>query len=281
MTKINCKITERIQKDFNSIWRCKQRGDTIEISTPYLLPDSTLLSLFITTRTEKGVEKFIVHDGGSIFQIISENCPLPDDEIKSSLDGFSAKYGIRQCLDASKQKVFFKDCKKKSLISSIAFDLASFATTATNVLVATSVDEPNIEPDKRFQRNADSFIKTAIHSSGLKFKPRHEIKEYFPGIKFSGVINSSNRIWIVSYVTGSDLTYFRRSVAETNMNFEHVWKSRQSISNHIGRTIPLLNTDAKGYEPNKLKWQIDMLQESSKNNLVKWTDRNSIVGLLS
>ncbi|HSY20042.1 MAG TPA: hypothetical protein VK815_16980 [Candidatus Acidoferrales bacterium] len=84
MTKINCHITERIQKDFNSLWQCKQRGNTIEISTPYLLPDSTLLSLFITERDGKT----IVHDGGSISQIVSEYCPFPDDEIRASLDGF-------------------------------------------------------------------------------------------------------------------------------------------------------------------------------------------------
>jgi hypothetical protein len=274
MTKINCHITERIQKDFNSLWKCKQRGNTVEISTPYLLPDSTLLSLFITERNKKT----IVHDGGSISQIVSENCPFPDDEIKASLDGFSSKYGIKQCVDADKQKVFFKDCEKKSLISSIAFDLASFATTVTNVLVAASYDEPDIEPDERFQRNADSFIKASL-PTGLTFKPRHEIQEV-PGVKFSGVIKRSNRIWIVSYVTGSNLPYFLRSVAVTKMNFEHVWKLGR-ISNHIGRTIPLLNTDADGYKPAKLKWQIEMLKSSSKDDLVKWENRASIAGLLN
>ena len=206
MTKINCDITKRIQKDFNSLWHCKQRGNTVEISTPYLLPDSTLLSLFITERNKK----IIVHDGGSISQIVSEYCPFPDDEIKASLDGFSAKYGIKQALNASKQKIFFKDCEKSALVSSIAFDLASFATTATNVLVAASYDEPDVEPDDRFQRSADRFIKAALPSE-LKYKPRHEIKEV-PGVKFSGVIEQSNKIWIVSYITGSDLHRFKAAL---------------------------------------------------------------------
>jgi hypothetical protein len=144
MTKINCKIIELIQKDFDSLWRCKQRGNTVEISTPYLLPDSTLLSLFITERNKK----FIVHDGGGISQIVLENCPFPDDEIKGSMDGFSSKYGIRQCLDAAKQKIFFKDCEKKSLISSIAFDLASFATTVTNVWSRLAMMNPTSSQTK-------------------------------------------------------------------------------------------------------------------------------------
>jgi hypothetical protein len=180
-------------------------------------------------------------------------------------------------VSTAKQKIFFKDCEKKNLISSIAFDLAAFAMTATNVLVAASYDEPDVEPDERFQRSADSFIRAAL-PTGLRFRPRHEIKEV-PGVKFSGVIEQSNKIWIVSYVTGSDLPYFLRSVAVTKMNFEHVWKLGR-IASHIGRTIPILNTDAGGYKADKLKWQIDMLKASSKNDLVKWEDRAEIAGLL-
>jgi len=275
MTKINCHITEAIQKDFSSLWKCKHRGNTVEISTPYLLPDSTLFTLFITERDKK----IIIHDGGSISEIVSEYCPLPDDEIKASLDGFSAQYEIKQTVGADKEKIFFKACDKSKLISSAAFDLASFAMTATNVLIAKSIDEPDVEPDKRFQRDADAFIKSAIHNTGLEFKRRQEIPQ-FPGIKFSATINRSNRIWIVSYVTGSDLTYFRRSVAETNMNFDHVWKSRQSIKDHIGRTIPLLNTNAIGYQPEKLKWQLDMLKTTAGGTLLPWSNKDSLLNLI-
>jgi len=275
VTKINCHITERIQKDFDSLWRCKQRGNTVEITTPYLLPDSTLLSLFITKRSEK----FIVHDGGSISQIVAESCPFPDDEIKSSLAGFSVKYGIMRGRDAANQTIYFKDCKKPSLISSIAFDLASFATTVTNVLVAASIDEPGIEPDERFQRNADSFIKSVI-PTGLKFKPRCQIQEV-PGVKFSAVIQNSNRIWIVSYVTGSTLPYFLRSIAITKMNFEHVWDCKLAKHNAIGGTIPLLNTDARGYQPRKIEWQTKMLKVSARETLLTWSGRGNFVDLLN
>src|SRR5665213_1029683 len=275
MTKINCHITEAIQKDFSSLWTCKQRGKTVEISTPYLLPDSTLLSLFITERNKK----IIIHDGGSISQIVSEHCRLPDDEIKALLDGFSAQHGINHTIGANKQKIFFKACDKKKLISSAAFDLASFAMTATNGLVAASIDEPDLELDKRFQRIADIFIKTVTHSTGLKFKPRQEIRE-FPGIKFSGVINNSSTFWIVYYVTGSELGYFRRSLAETIVNFGHVWKSKQTILKHIGRTIPVLNTNAGGYKPDKLDWQIKDLKDAAAGTLLPWSTKESLLELL-
>jgi hypothetical protein len=76
------------------------------------------------------------------------------------------------------------------------------------------------------------------------------------------------------------LPYFLRSVAVTNMNFEHVWETGE-LTRHIGRTIPFLNTEAEGYQPAKLKWQLEMLKASSKDSLLKWADREAFSGLLN
>lgn len=274
MTKIDCQITKLIQSDFGALWRCQQRGNTVEISTPYMLPDSSLFSVFVTCRNGK----YIVCDGGSVWEIVSEHCPLPDTEIKASLDGFSKKFEISECMGGDGQKLFFKSCDKTALIGSLVFDMASFVTTATSVLVAASFDEPDVEPDERFQGKADSFIKSLIPSdSRLKFKAHQQIKEV-SGVKFSAVIKSASKIWVVSYVTGSHLTYFRKSIGETKMNFEHVWDS--SLKGHV-KTIPLLNTEAAGFQPTKLKWQLEMLKKSSGDCLVKWSDRDSIATLLT
>ena len=275
MTKINCHITEAIQKDFSSLWKCKHRGNTVEISTPYLLPDSTLFTLFITEQKKK----IIIHDGGSISQIVSEYCPFPDDEIKFSLDGFAAQHEIKQTIGAEKEKIFYRVCEKKKLISSAAFDLASFAMTATNALVAASYEEPDVKQDDRFQRSADSFIKAAL-PVGLKYKPRHEIKEV-PGVKFSGVIERSNKIWIVSYITGSDLHRFKGSIAVTIMNFGHVWDCSLAKNNGVGATIPIVNTEASGYQPRKLGWQTDMLKASAHGAYLPWSGRNDFAELLN
>jgi len=275
MTKLNCKITDAIQKDFSSLWKCQMRGKTLEISTPYLLPDSTLFSVFLTERNGR----YIVCDGGTLSEILSDYCPLPDDEIRASLDGFAKKFEIKVGAGSDKQKIFFKSTVKRTLISSLVFDIATFATSVASALVAVSYDEPNLELEDRFPAKADAFLRAVIPlTNGLKFRPRREIKEV-PGVKFSGIIERSNKIWIVSYVSGSNPTYFRKSVAETIVNFEHAWGS--SLSNHIAKTIPFLNSEAQGYQPNRLKWQIAKLNETSQNSLLDWKNRDEFSALLA
>jgi hypothetical protein len=77
------------------------------------------------------------------------------------------------------------------------------------------------------------------------------------------------------------LQHFKGRIAITKMNFEHVWDCSLARHNHVGRTIPLINTGARGYVAPKLKWQIEMLKTASRDVLVKWEDRDSIVRLLS
>ena len=274
---LTCQLSKLIQKDFSALWTCKQRGETIEVSTPYMLPDSTLFSVFITMR--KG--RFIVCDGGNIMEILSEYCPLPNDEIRAAVNGFAARFEIKQCVSAIKKKLFFIDSDNRKELGSLVFDLANFATTATNALIAPNYDETDIEPDKRFKAKADAFLRS-VTPEGMKLKG-HEIKEV-PGVNFSGVIRSNSCVWLIAYVSGSNPTLFRNSIGVTKMNFEHAWETPIAKplggSRLLGGTIPFINTEASGYQPPKLKWQLEMLRESSHGTLVNWSDRDRLPELL-
>jgi hypothetical protein len=268
--KLDCQITDAIQRDFNSLWKCKQLGETLEISTPYLLPDSTLMSVFLTQRGDR----YIVCDGGGVMELLEEYCALPADEMKDALDGIAAKFRMKE--DATDGKpLFFKDCTDLKLISSLVFDVANFATMASSALVTVASDKQEEERTNRFATRAEAFLRT-VKPANLDFRPQ-ELPEV-PGVRFSAVLASSNKVWIVSYVTGSNATYFRRSVCDTAMSFKHAWQS--SLQDHIGRTIPLVNTDADGYQPQKLQWQLDELHEESRNSTVKWFDKDDLAEML-
>jgi hypothetical protein len=277
--KLTCALVKSILKDFNSLWTCKQMGNTVEISTPYLLPDSTLFSVFITERNGR----FIVSDNGSVSEILSESCPLPNSEIADALKGFASQFEIRECLGRGKQKLFFKDCANRSLLSGLVFKMANFAMTATTALVAPSSLEPDIEPDERFRAKADEFLKDSLGAlkitlpSGMRMHRNHPISQA-PGVKFSAAFKTNNRIWLVAYVTGSDLTYFNRSIGVTKMNFDYVWGS--SLRGHLGATIPLVNTKAPGYKPEKLGWQLKALNESSQKATLHLGETEKLAELL-
>jgi hypothetical protein len=266
--KLDCQITESLQRDFSALWKCQQRGDSLEITTPYLLPDSTLLSLFLTQREGR----FIVCDGGGVFEVIDDYCPFPQGKAIAALQGYAHKFGLKQGVSEGKP-LFFKDCTDVQLISSLAFDVATFATIATSALVASSEE---IETEDRFKISADAYLK-AIKPSGVTIETRHQIDEV-PGVKFSAVLKGASRLWLVSYVTGSSITYFRRSLADTVMNFKHAWQS--SLKDYIGRTIPLVNDQATGYRPSELGWQMGELAHESRNSVVRWTEHEKIAELL-
>src|SRR5438067_2224419 len=103
---IDCTITDLIQRDFNALWKCQQRGNTLEITTPYLLPDSTLVSLFVTEKENR----YIISDGGGIHEILAEYCTLPSDEITSALQGYAAKFHLKEGALSDGAPHFFKEC---------------------------------------------------------------------------------------------------------------------------------------------------------------------------
>jgi len=267
---LDCQITEALQRDFNALWKCRQLGETLEISTPYLLPNSTLFSLFLTQRGGR----FIACDGGVISDLLNEHCPRPGDEMNAELRAMAGKFRMKEGA-AEGRPLFFKDCTDPKLISSIAFDVANFAVMATSALVSATDDESGVPLERRFETRADQFLKSVVPPS-FEFASR-EIPEV-PGVRFGAVLTRASRVYLVSYVTGSNPTYFRRSVCDTAMSFKHAWHS--SLANHIGRTIPVVNTEAAGYDADKLRWHFDELKHQSHSDLVRWDEKDRLAELL-
>ena len=53
-------IIEEIIKAFSSLWKIKQRGDSIEIITPVTTSNDSFVSFFLTRRGDE----YVVTDGG-------------------------------------------------------------------------------------------------------------------------------------------------------------------------------------------------------------------------
>ena len=269
--KLTCDIVETLQQDFNALWRCQQRGNTVEISVPYLLPDSTLVSLFLTQRNER----IIVCDSGGIMEFLSEHCPLPEDEFLPALREMASKFGVKEGR-LSNAPLFFKECTNPKLISSLVFDVASFVTMAASALVSVGIEDPETVRSTRFESQADSFIRS-IKPADL-IVASSTIPEV-PGFRFSSVLRGpESRTWLISYISGSNLTTFRKNVNDTAKSFKHAWES--NLGPRIARTIPLLNNEASGYDPDKLDWQIRDLQADAHNSLVRWTNKEELKELL-
>lgn len=129
--KIDCSIAETMKADFGALWRCSQRGNAVEVVTPFPMPDSTFLSLFFTQRGER----LIACDGGGIWEVIRNSITGPKKDALIELRTLAADRHISEG-ENDGGPVFFKECKDEKLLSSIAFDLAHFAVAASNAIPA-------------------------------------------------------------------------------------------------------------------------------------------------
>ncbi len=270
--KLDCQITEILQRDFNSLWKCKILGETLEITTPYLLPDSTLFSLFLTERSGR----YIACDGGSVWEILKEYCSLPEREIEAELAEMAQKFQVKTG-EKDEAPLFFKECSEPKLISSIAFDVANFAVMTTSALVSAGTDEPGIPPESRFERKVDRFLHDVVPRD-FTFLAK-EIPEV-SGFRFGAVLERRSNLWLISFVTGSTATYFRKSVNDVSKSFQHAWESSLARGHRLRRTIPIVNTDARGYDKEKLSWQLGDLRKDSRESVVEWDQKEEFADFL-
>ncbi len=271
--RMNCDIVQNFRDDFSALWQCKIVGGTLEITTPFLLPDSSLLSLFLTDRSGK----FVSCDGGTVSELIAENCGMPPAEISSVIDAFKIRFGVTETTRGDGVILYYKSSTEAHLLTSVSFDLANFVLAVLGALVGNYNEESLRDSDPTFGGKANLFL-SSLAGAGRTIGFNKEIHTVV-GVKFSAVITSESRHWLISYISGSKLPYFRRSTTETIFNFEEVQTS--AIRPMIARTIPLINNEAGGYKPLMLTRHFDRLNEITNGATVSWTERDRLAELLA
>lgn len=270
---MDCQILDMFKSDFSALWQCKSVGGSVEVSTPFMLPDSRLLSIFLTERPGK----FIACEGGVINEILEESCGMPPEEIAAIIDAYKVRFSVSQTSGERGIPLYYKSSPSAGLITSVSFDLANFTLAVIGALVGNFDEESPTEIEATFPTQANAFLRrTLANSEGVAFN--REIREV-PGVRFSAVINSSNMLWVVQYINGSTLPNFRRSITDSIFNFGEA--ERSSIRTHLARKVSLVNNEARGYIPAKLGVHLERLQESSENSVVSWTNKEDIAALLA
>lgn len=266
MSDHNCKsLTAVLKSDFGALWNCQQRGNSLEIITPYLYPDDSFVSVFVTTRGDR----LIVSDGGhatDFFQGAKDDEPF----FNSVISRARISHRVSEFKQGGKT-FYFKDTKEKKLISSIAFDLCNFLVASSNAAALAMSEDDSIDKNS-FRQMADKFIKPQItRGRTVKFNQKiPEVKE----ATFSAVITSNSALWIIIYLTGSNLKYFQLSVANAIFNVESANKS--IIQPQIRSIYPLLNDDAVGYQPQHLQQRLSRLTGVTKTPIIPWKKRDEL-----
>src|SRR4051812_28375131 len=103
--RLDCNITDRIREEFCALWSCSQIGETLEIVTPYLMPDSRLFVLYVTERNDR----LIACDGGRIWELASAHSDRPREETLADLRALAKANEIKEG-NANATPLFYKDC---------------------------------------------------------------------------------------------------------------------------------------------------------------------------
>lgn len=270
MAGLNCKeIISLLKGDFGALWHCQPRGKTLEIITPYLYPDDSFVSLFVTTRGKR----LIVSDGGQASDFLQS---AKDDEpfLSAVISRARLAHNVEQFTQGNK-RFFFKETLEPKLMSSIAFDLANFLVASSSAASLAMTEDESLDKNS-FRVRADKFIKPQIPKGRMvKFNQKiSEVKE----ATFSAVISGPSKLWIVIYLTGSNLKYFQLSVSNAIFNVESANNSK--IHSHIRGIYPLLNDGAIGYQPTHLQQRLGKLREVTGSPIIQWKNKEELTKYL-
>jgi hypothetical protein len=269
-------IFQNVGSCFNQLWTLKFRGtDTIEISTPYSTTSSKFVSLFLTERNGK----YIISDGGLLnSEAYESEIDYENQCLLKILYHYENYYKVKRTQDKSGLKHYYKTTTNEKFIPNVVYEMAQFISMCASAATVKFEELTESEERKTFRKKATSYLNTNFQKFAPQFSASLD-KEEFRTVRFSALIERNNRLNLINFVTGSTPANFRNSIAKANINFEIA--SGSKYENYIDNKIVLLNNEAEGFEMNKIKRQLLILQEHSGQEAVRWTERKRLLEIIN
>jgi hypothetical protein len=271
------KIFIEVRKSFDSLWSTKLRSDqVIEIITPYSTTSNKFVSLFITKRKEK----FVVSDGGLLnseayeSEIDYENqCLL---KVLYHLEGF---YEIKTTIDKRGIKHYYKSTDKVTFVPNLVYEMAQYISMCVSAATVPFVDQKEKEEKETFRKQVNTYLGSIITKSEVTLNGYLD-KKNFRAVRFNAIVVKKNSsLSLVNYITGSNISYFTKSISNASVLFEIADNS--PYGSHIKQKIAIVNNGAEGFVPERLHRHFEILQEHTGSEPVKWSEKESLKTLLN
>lgn len=267
------RIFEIVRTAFNSLWKMRMRGDTLEIITPFATTNDKFVSIFVSIRKNG----YVVNDGGWLANGFYDcDLPLLNDIYIRVLNYYMAEYKVK-CVDASPNIFYYKITTEERLVPNLVFDLAAFIKEAVSSSFINYEDNKEIEVSKRFSGLANSFFRELIPSQYLKIN--HYVSENLRGIRFNTVLSLHNRYTLISYVTGSRDNYYILSLSKANTQYDFI--ESDAINRLVSKKIVLLDDTVKSYSSEKVVPFMKVILSKTDRDNVTWKERNRLKELVS
>ena len=142
-------IYNDILNSFSSLWTFKERGNTLEIITPYTTTNHKFVSIFLSKQNSD----YIVSDGGLI-QNFGYDTPFlgEDDTFNRILEHYVSVYDIKQ-INAKDTVYYFKRTNNPVHIPALIFDLSIFLSNIISTCNIELSQQNRKRKQKAFSQN--------------------------------------------------------------------------------------------------------------------------------
>lgn len=256
-----------IVKAYQSLWRFKDYGTTLEIITPVATVNNMFVSVFITKRGDD----YIATDGGWI------DSGLYECEINWTANVFN-RIGIfyLENLDIQKTQLkgrtfYFKRIKQLELLPNIVFDLANFVNA---VVSSSNIQFVSDRIDTAFKKEVRGYLRREFGDN--RFEYDKTITDAI-NIRFNAIERNRVGINLINFVSGSNSSYYANSLCRSNMNFQMVLPLRDKYA--IRKTITLLDDRKRSViESPQVQTYYNYLLDNrnNENRVVLWSQKNEL-----
>lgn len=226
-------IFEVIKSAYQSLWKIKNHGNTIELITPMVTTNDMFISVFITRRGND----FVVTDGGWIRAGLYE-CELDVDGavFNRVFDYYLNSFDIQET--STKHQVFYyKKISNIDFLPNIVFDVSNFISS---VVSAANIQYKADKVENSFKKRARIFLDRIYDEDTFEYD--HPINEKL-GVKFSAISHLDGRQQLINFVSGSTSTYFTNSLCRSMTNFEMIKPLKKNLN--VNRMITLVDDTQK------------------------------------
>jgi len=140
-------IIEDIIRSYNTLWKIKERGNTIEIVTPIATTNNLFVSVFLTIRGDE----YVITDGGWTDSGIYECDILFEDEYYYKLFQYYLDEYEIQSLEAKGKMFYYKKTTNPLIVPNLVYDLSNFINaiiSASFIQFQTNKERENIGRSK-------------------------------------------------------------------------------------------------------------------------------------
>lgn len=264
-------IFEEIRNAFGALWKCRLRGASVEIITPFPTATDMYVSVFLTRRDDC----WIATDGGWICSGVYQ-CELPEDDkiFSRILEFYEEENGISKTHNNSGVIFYFKGTRRRELIPNIIFDVATFISAIiSNACIQLKEETERIA----FRTSVKNWISKNTDNTGIKY---NSFISASLRVKFGAVVDRHpNALSVINFVSATQYPNFRSGMAASNWAFDLL--AQTPADRKVAKKIVLLDDTNIPFSRSYVDAAVSVCQEKGRRVMSWVKDKEELLEVVS